>query len=84
VESEIHEIDNRGVRHAGIRDPAAALRLSAPKAARGIVRAAERRRRERIVTGHGKVIVFVQRHAPWLVRAGIRWFGVRGRNRMTS
>jgi hypothetical protein len=49
------------------------------RAARRIVRAVARRRREAVITGHGKAAVFLQRHAPWLVAWGIRRFGVRGR-----
>jgi len=49
------------------------------RAARQIVRAVARRRRETVVTGHGKVAVFLQRHAPWLVAWGIRRFAIRGR-----
>ena len=49
------------------------------RAARQIVRAAARRRRETVVTGHGKVAIFLQRHAPWLIAWGIRRFGIRGR-----
>jgi short-subunit dehydrogenase len=84
VASEIHEVDNRGVRHQGARHPAAALRMPARKAARQIVRATARRRREAVITGHGKITVFMQRHAPWLVSAVIRQFGVRGRPQATS
>jgi short-subunit dehydrogenase len=79
VESEIHEVDNRGVRHEGGRHPAAALRLSAGKAARHIVRATAHRRAETVITGHGKITVFLQRHVPWLISGVIGRFGVRGR-----
>jgi hypothetical protein len=49
------------------------------RAARTILRAVARRRREVVVTGHGKVAVWLQRHAPWLVAGGIRAFGIRSR-----
>ena len=73
VESEIARVDNQGV----LRD---AARASAPswlvmpteRAARQIVRAVTRRRREAVITGHGKLAVFLQRHAPWLVAWGVR------------
>jgi short-subunit dehydrogenase len=84
VTSELHEIDNRGVRHAGVRDPFRRLRMPASTAARHIVRATARRRREIIITGHGKLAVFLQRHAPWLVEAGIRRFGIRSRHEPAS
>lgn len=80
VESELRQVDNRGVRHADARDKVPAwLRMSAPAAARRIVRAVARRRREAVITGHGKATVFVQRHAPWLLAALIRAAGVRSR-----
>jgi short-subunit dehydrogenase len=79
VTSELHEIDNHGVRHAGVPDPFHRLRMPAATAARRIVRAVARRRRETIITGHGKFAVFLQRHVPWLIDAGIRRFGIRAR-----
>jgi short-subunit dehydrogenase len=80
VDSEIRRVDNTGAFRPEHRDPVPARLLgSAAAAAREIVRATARRRREVVVTGHGKVIVFLQRHAPWLVAWGIRRFGVRSR-----
>jgi short-subunit dehydrogenase len=79
VESEIRRVDNAG-RFSGAPEPIPAwLIMPAPRAARQIVRAVARRRREVVVTGHGKVAVFTQRHAPWLVAAVVRAFGVRSR-----
>jgi short-subunit dehydrogenase len=77
VESEIHEVDNRGVRHPGAHDAVKRLRMPVEKAARQIVSAAVRRRREAVITGHGKAIVFLQRHVPWLVAWLVRRSGVR-------
>jgi NAD(P)-dependent dehydrogenase (short-subunit alcohol dehydrogenase family) len=81
VESEIRQVDNRGVWHAEPppRPLPAFLVMATPVAARQIVRAVARRRREAVITGFGRVAVFLQRHAPWLVEAGIRRFGVKGR-----
>ena len=45
------------------------------QAARTIARAIRRRRREIIVTGHGKALVLLYRHAPWLMRFFITRFG---------
>ena len=56
------------------------LVVSAERAARGIVRGVARRRREVVVTPLGKLAVFFQRHAPWLVSGAIRRFGVRSRS----
>ena len=64
VDSEIRRVDNAGLFQT---------------AARQIVRAVARRRREVVITGHGKVAVFMQRHAPWLVARFVRAFGVRSR-----
>jgi hypothetical protein len=43
--------------------------VSTPKAVREILHAVARGKRERIVTGHGKVLVAIQRFAPWMLRA---------------
>ena len=80
VASEIRRVDNDGVLRAETPDPVPKLLImSADRAARQIVRAIARRRREVVVTGHGKVAVFLHRHAPWLTSAAIRTFGVRSR-----
>jgi short-subunit dehydrogenase len=80
VASELRRVDNRGTLHAELPEPMPGwLVVPAERAARTIVRAVARRRREVVVTGHGKVAVLLQRHAPWLVAAGIRAFGVRSR-----
>jgi NAD(P)-dependent dehydrogenase (short-subunit alcohol dehydrogenase family) len=80
VDSELRSVDNRGVLRADVKDPIPAfLRMSAPRAARQIVRAVARRRREVVITGHGRLFVFVHRHAPWLTSFVIRRFGVRSR-----
>src|SRR5436190_2142827 len=78
VESEIRQVDNRGVWHPEPREPLPkGLVMPTATAARQVVRAVARRRREAVVTGHGKVAVFLQRHAPWLVAWAIRRFGIR-------
>jgi short-subunit dehydrogenase len=80
VESEIRLVDNRGVLSDTPRDPIPAfLIMPTARAARQIVRAIARRRREIVVTGHGKIVVFLHRHAPWLTAFVIRRFGVRSR-----
>jgi short-subunit dehydrogenase len=67
VTSEIRFKDNRGVLHEGARDPIPGwLVVTAEAAAREIVRAVDRRARERVVTFHGKVFVFLDRFFPWL------------------
>jgi len=69
VDSDIRRTDNRGVVHEHARDAVPGwLRMPTERAAREIVTAIHRRRRERIVTAHGKAIVLFYRYAPWLVR----------------
>ena len=67
VESEFRAGRQPGGRHPGRARPRAALAgRPGARAARAIVRAVARRRREVVVTGHGKAIVWLARHMPWL------------------
>ncbi len=81
IESEIRHIDNAGQLHPHSKDPAPKmLVMPAPKAARQIVSAVAARRRELVVTGHGKVAVWLARHMSWLVStvlgsSGKKWEG---------
>ncbi|HVN75596.1 MAG TPA: SDR family NAD(P)-dependent oxidoreductase [Thermoanaerobaculaceae bacterium] len=75
VDSEIRRVDNRGRFHPEAGEPVArALRMPAAKAARKIARAVAGRRRELVITGHGKLAVALARHAPrvtaWLLTRG--------------
>ena len=81
VESEIRQIDNRGVwlAQAPRRPIPPSIVMATPTAARKIVSAVARRRREVVITGFGKVAVALQRHLPWLLAAIIRRFGIKGR-----
>ncbi|PYM78449.1 MAG: short-chain dehydrogenase [Candidatus Rokuibacteriota bacterium] len=80
VASEIRRVDNEGILRDQTPEPIPGfLIMSTARAARQIVRAIARRRREVVVTGHGKAVVFLHRHAPWLTSAVIRKFGVRSR-----
>ncbi len=70
VASEIRRIDNLGQLHAQAKDPIPPrIMVPTPKAVREILRAVAKGKREQIVTGHGKVIVAIERFAPWLLRA---------------
>jgi short-subunit dehydrogenase len=73
VVSDIGRVDNQGVRHEedGARVPAW-LRMPTAVAARQIVAGIEARKREVVITAHGRLGVFLYRHAPWLVQAGLR------------
>lgn len=80
VNTEIHEVDNLGVRHPGIRHRAPRwVRMDAPRAARIIVSAVARRRHEVVITALGKVTVVIHRHVPWLFSWAVRTFGVKTR-----
>ena len=79
ITSEIRKIDNAGALHARATDPVPAwIRMDADVAARRMARAIVRRRREVIVTAHGKLIVLIARFAPWIFHL-LAARGVRGR-----
>lgn len=68
VDSEIRLKKNDESLPPDARDPVPSwLVMDSLKAARQMFHAIERRRRERIITAHGKVIVFLSRHAHWLL-----------------
>jgi short-subunit dehydrogenase len=70
VESNIRRVDNRGRLHADAPEPLPGwLVVNRRKAVRQMLRAVARRRREVIVTGHGRVLVAMERFAPWIMRA---------------
>jgi short-subunit dehydrogenase len=69
VDSEIYQVDNRGV-HTGApprHAPPKLLVMPTDRAARQIVSAAWRRKRTCILPGHAKAALFMQRHFPGLV-----------------
>jgi short-subunit dehydrogenase len=76
VDSDIRRVDNRGGLHPETSDPAPAwLRMPTAVAARVMVRGILRGRKELIVTGHARVIIFMARHFPRITR----YFVSRGR-----
>jgi short-subunit dehydrogenase len=80
VESNIRRVDNRGVLHAEAPEPMPAwLVMSRRKAARQILRAVARGRREAIITGHGRLLIALERFAPWIIRAVGKRMAARGR-----
>ena len=80
VESEIRLVDNQGRLKTADRDAVPKwLRMRSDTAARKIVTAIERKRREAVITGHGKALVFVARHLPGLMSALVSLSGYRGR-----
>lgn len=73
VASNIRRIDNRGRFHPRAKDPVPAwLVMSTEKAVRQMLRAVARGQREVIITGHGKILVALERFAPWIIRAFTR------------
>lgn len=80
VDSEIRQVDNRGAHHPGAPDPAPRwLVVPAPKAARAIVRGIARRRREVVVTAHGKAVVWLARHFPGVLAFALERGAYRSR-----
>jgi short-subunit dehydrogenase len=70
VVSDIGRVDNQGVWHEADQSRVPEwLRMPTDEAARQIVAAIETRKREAIITAHGRLGVFLYRHAPWLIRA---------------
>lgn len=68
VASEIHQVNNKGVFDTNQKSMAPAfLVMPTNKAARKIVNAVIRRKRELVFTLHGKLGVFIQRHFPGLI-----------------
>lgn len=79
VATEIGQVDNRGHHDASRKDPRpAALMWTADDAARVMVRALHRRKRQYVFTGHGRFAVFMARHLPNLV-----FLATRGKPRRT-
>jgi short-subunit dehydrogenase len=80
VDSNIRRVDNRGAFHAAAKEPIPAwLIMPTDKACRKMLRAIAGGRREVIVTGHGKALVFLERFTPWIVRAVGRRIAAKGR-----
>ena len=80
VASNIRRTDNRGMLHADARDPVPAwLVMPTSTAVRQILDAVARGKREAVITGHGKLLVLIERFAPWIIRAaGRRLAATRG------
>src|SRR5213595_681012 len=70
VASDIRRVDNQGTFHEHAKESMPAwLIMPTDKAARQILRAIARGKREAIITGHGKALVFLERFMPWVIRA---------------
>lgn len=80
VDSEIRKVDNHGVYHPEARDRIPPrLCMPAQKAARKIANAILRRQNTRVITGLGKVTVFMQRHIPALISFFVSRIGLQGK-----
>jgi len=85
VDSEIRQVDNAGQFKDSNRDPVPSwLSVDTDKAVRAMVKAMIKRKRVAVITGHGKVLVFLERHAPWLLSMLISVFGVDKRSERTE
>ena len=73
VASDIRRVDNQGNFHEGAKDPIPSwLVMPTEKAVRQMLRAISKGKREAIITGHGKALVFLERFMPWVIRAVAR------------
>jgi short-subunit dehydrogenase len=80
VASNIRKVDNLDRFHAEAPDPMPAwLVVDTERACRQILRAVAARRAEATITGHGKLLVAIERFAPWILRAAGRRMAARGR-----
>ena len=73
VESDIRRVDNHGKLHADAADPIPHwLVMSRRRAVSHMLRAVARGKREVIITRHGKLFVWLERFAPWVLRFAAR------------
>jgi short-subunit dehydrogenase len=69
VDTDIRKLDNQGQLKPQAKDPVPKwLMMPADKAAQKILQAVYRRKRERILTIHGQLLVWLNRFAPGLLR----------------
>ncbi len=77
VDSEIRQVDNDGEYRKDAADPIPAwLSMDTTKAAAALVKGVLKRKRVVVITGHGKALVFLERHAPWLTAFLVKRLGV--------
>jgi short-subunit dehydrogenase len=82
VASNIGRVDNNGVlREKAPNPPPAWLVMRTDKAVEQILRAVARGKREAIITGHGKILVALERFAPWVLRGIFRTLAAQGQSR---
>lgn len=80
VDSEIRQVANDGTHNPDAPETIPRwLRVRTDAAAAKMVSAVVRRKREAVITGHGKAAVFLARHTPRLLDLLIRTFAIQGR-----
>jgi short-subunit dehydrogenase len=79
VTTEIFQVNKQGKYNPEAKiDVPAWLRMPAATAARHIVRAMRKRKREVVITLHGKLAVWLANHTPWLVYGVLKLAVQRG------
>lgn len=79
VASDIRRVDNQGTLHAQTAEPIPPwLVVPTATAVRQMLRAVARGKSAAIITGHGKILVALERCFPWLSRAVKRRIAARG------
>lgn len=82
VDSEIRSVDNEGHYREDVPDRIPGwLRMDTDKAAVKLVKGVLKRRPIVVISFHGKAVVFLERHFPWLLRGLARVLGVDTRRR---
>ena len=80
VSSNIRKVDNADRFHPEAPEPMPAwIVADTGRACRQILRAVAAGCAEAVITGHGKLLVAIQRFAPWIIRAAARRMAARGR-----
>ncbi len=80
IASEIRKVDNKGTWHENAKDPLPDwLVMPSEQAAQQIITAIARRKAEKIITFHGKLFVFLERHFPAAVSVLVRALRLRSR-----
>ncbi len=78
VATEIRQIDNQGLFHSDWPDPISPrLLMTAEQTAKQIVAAIHRRQQEQVLTSYGKLVVLLQRYAPWLLSGLISLLNIK-------
>jgi len=85
VKSQIRQVDNQGEYRSSAKDPIPEwMQMSAENAAKKIAKAVLKKKRERVITFHGKVFVLLQRFFPGLSAWFFKRAGKKFRSRNPS